>query len=312
MRVAPVRATPGDITVAIPTYERGEWLVRTLHALHAQGTGAELLAIDQTPEHTPDVAQALALLERQGFARIVRRSPPSITAAMNTALVEARRPFVLFLDDDVLPDPGLIAAHARAHADESIWAVAGQVLQPGQAPRAAERPWCTQGLHAYLDFPFWSTTRVDIANGMAGNLSVRVARALEVGGFDTNFQGVAYRFETEFCRRLVRAGGRIVFEPSATLRHVQAARGGTRSAGRHECSASPLHGVGDYYFALREGRGRERLAYLLRRPLREVATRFHLRHPWWIPVKLLGEARALALALRLHAQGPGRPLERRP
>jgi GT2 family glycosyltransferase len=294
------------VTVAIPTYERGEWLLRTLQALLAQAEGAELLAIDQTPAHPREVADALAALERQRGVRILRRSPPSITAAMNTALVEARRPLVLFVDDDVLPAPDLIAAHARAHADDTIWAVAGQVLQPGQEPRAAERPWRVEGLHAYLDFPFWSSARAEIANGMAGNLSVRVTRALQVGGFDANFLGVAYRFETEFCRRLVRAGGRIVFEPRATLRHVQAARGGTRSAGRHECSASPLHGVGDYYFALREGRGRERLAYLLRRPLREVATRFHLRHPWWLPVKLLGEARALALALRLHAQGPRR------
>lgn len=297
-------ATPRDVTVAIPTYERGEWLVRTLQALHAQAEGAELLAIDQTPEHPREVAEALAQIERQGQARIVRRSPPSITAAMNTALLEARRPLVLFLDDDVLPAPGLIAAHARAHSDERIWAVAGQVLQPGQEPGVPARPWSTQGLHAYLDFPFWSSVSAEIANGMAGNLSVRVARALQIGGFDANFLGVAYRFETEFCRRLVRAGGRIAFEPAASLRHVQAPRGGTRSAGRHECSPSPLHGVGDYYFALREGRGRERLAYLLRRPLREVSTRFHLRHPWWLPVKLLGEARALALALRLHARGP--------
>ena len=40
------------------------------------------------------------------------------------------------------------------------------------------------------------------------------------------------------------------------------------------------------------------------RPFREVRTRFHLRHPWFVPVKLLGEMRALLLALRLWRQGP--------
>jgi hypothetical protein len=44
--------------------------------------------------------------------------------------------------------------------------------------------------------------------------------------------------------------------------------------------------------------------YLLRRPLREVRTRFHLRHPWWIPVKLLGELRALVQALSLSRRPP--------
>jgi len=140
---------------------------------------------------------------------------------------------------------------------------------------------------------------------MAGNLSVKRDRALAVGGFDANFTPpVAYRFETEFARRLVAAGGRIRFEPRASIRHLRAARGGTRSQGGHLTSSSPVHGVGDYYYALRCGRGWERFWYVLRRPLREVRTRFHLLHPWYIPVKLVGEVRALALAVRLHRGGP--------
>jgi hypothetical protein len=37
--------------------------------------------------------------------------------------------------------------------------------------------------------------------------------------------------------------------------------------------------------------------------IREVCTRFHLRHPWWIPVKLTGELRALVWASRLCRRG---------
>jgi hypothetical protein len=62
--------------------------------------------------------------------------------------------------------------------------------------------------------------------------------------------------------------------------------------------------VGDCYYALRCGGGLQACWYLLRRPLREVRTRFHLRHPWWIPVKLVGELRALAQALSLHRLPP--------
>jgi hypothetical protein len=144
-----------------------------------------------------------------------------------------------------------------------------------------------------------------VANVMAGNLCVNRERALRVGGFDANFTPpVAYRFETEFAKRLLAAGGRIWFEPRASIRHLRAARGGTRSQGSHLNSASPVHGVGDYYFALRCGHGWGRVAYMACRPVREVRTRFHLRHPWFIPVKLLGEMRALLLALRLWQQGP--------
>jgi hypothetical protein len=139
---------------------------------------------------------------------------------------------------------------------------------------------------------------------MAGNLSMRRERVLQLGGFDENFVGVAYRFETDLCRRLSRAGGRILFQPSATIRHLRFPSGGTRSHGNHLTSPSPAHGVGDYYFALRQGVSPSVLGYILRRPVREVCTRFHLRHPWWMPVKCLGEMTALLWAVVLALRGP--------
>jgi hypothetical protein len=45
---------------------------------------------------------------------------------------------------------------------------------------------------------------------------------------------------------------------------------------------------------------------MLRRPFREVCTRFHLRHPWYIPVKFIGEIRAMFAAIHLHHAGPRR------
>jgi GT2 family glycosyltransferase len=165
-------------------------------------------------------------------------------------------------------------------------------------------PWAVS-LTRDLRFAFNGHEPAWVTNVMAGNLCVKRERALAVGGFDANFTPpVAYRFETEFAKRLVAAGGRIRFEPAASIRHLRASRGGTRSQGSHLNSASPVHGVGDYYFALRCGRGWERAWYMARRPFREVRTRFHLRHPWYIPVKLIGEMRALLLALRLWRQGP--------
>lgn len=298
---------PRDVTAAIPTFERGELLLDTLRALLADARPAgELLVVDQTPRHAREVEAALQALEALGRVRRLRLPRPSITAAMNAALRHARGALVLFLDDDIVPAPGLVAAHAAAYDDDATWAVAGQVLQPGEEPLppGAAFSLTPGGLRAHLDFPFRSSSRAFVLNVMAGNLSLRRARALEVGGFDENFEGVAYRFETEFARRLGRAGGRILFEPAASIRHLRAPRGGTRAHGSHLTAASAAHGVGDYYFALREGRGSERCAYLLRRPLREVAARFYLRRPWFLLPRLLGELRAAARALRLHARGP--------
>jgi hypothetical protein len=47
-------------------------------------------------------------------------------------LAEAKSPIVLFLDD-IDPTPGLIRLYAENYAVEAVWAVIGQILQPGES-----------------------------------------------------------------------------------------------------------------------------------------------------------------------------------
>lgn len=298
--------TPADITVVIPTVGRDEVLIDTLRAVHAQAPGA-ILVMDQSETHAPAAKATLEAMEQDGAIQWKHIAPPSITRAMNMGIEVSRRPLVLFLDDDIVPSPDLIAGHAAAYSNDDIWAVAGQVLQPGQEISDVSSP-PGRGLRADLDFPFHSMRARAVQNGMAGNLSVRRTRAMAIGGFDENFRGVAYRFETDFCRRVCQAGGTIWFEPMARIRHLRAASGGTRRFGSHLTSVSPAHGVGDYYFAFRHGRPMECLRYSLKRPFREVCTRFHLAHPWFIPGKLFGEFVAMVWAIALHMKGPRCPL----
>ena len=136
---------------------------------------------------------------------------------------------------------------------------------------------------------------------MAGNLSVKRGHAIDAGGFDENYVGVAYRFETDFALRLVAAGGKVWFSPEAGLRHLKLSSGGLRSYGDHRSSPSPAHSVGDYYFAIHHRP--PLLRYALRRLRRNVLTRNHLTHPWTIPTKLTGELRGSMLARRLARGG---------
>ena len=223
---------------------------------------------------------------------------------MNEALLRAVNPVVLFVDDDIIPHDNLVASHRVYYREDSVVAVAGQVLQPGQEPVEPPPGNRGSGLWRDLSFRFNTTQQTDVSNCMAGNLSVRRECALAIGGFDESFVGVAYRFETEFCRRLARGGGRIVYSPKASIQHLQAACGGTRSRGSHLTSIGPEHSVGAYYFAMRQGRPVEVASFVVQRLFREVRTRFHITHPWWIPVKLIGEIRGLAWAAKLARQGP--------
>lgn len=298
--------TASHVTVVIPTLGREAVLLETIRLVLAlDPPSADVLVVDQTPVHETETERQLREWDGSRRLRWLRLDRPSVVHAMNVGLREARTPLVLFLDDDIVPAPALAAAHAASYErSPDVWAVAGQVLQADESPVDKVFEGARQGLYGFKGFPFNSSHSQWVGNVMAGNLSVRRERALEIDGFDENFiPPVAYRFETEFARRAIRGGGNIWFEASASIRHLRAPSGGTRSIGSHLTSASPLHGVGDYYYALRCGQGWERFWYMLRRPFREVRTRYHLRHPWWIPVKFVGELRALLLAIRLYRRG---------
>jgi GT2 family glycosyltransferase len=337
------------LSVVIPTYRRGEVLLDTLKYLLELGADPlEILIVDQTKEHPPQMLEAFRSLLSGSFCEHVdtereARSPvrrivlpePSIPHAMNVGLQEARGEIVLFLDDDIIPDADLLAAHKLVYKnDPDMSAVVGQVLQPEDDWATAENRsteysgigfskqkrrdrtlleslhvgvtgFSASFLRRDLKFRFNSSSSAWVENVMAGNLSVRREAALKIGGFDENFvPPVSFRFETEFAKRLVAAGGKIRFEPRASIRHLRAGQGGTRSKGSHLTSASPIHGVGDYYYAMIHGSGLNRLVYMAIRPLRQVRTKFHLSHPWYIPVKLVGELRAIVEAIRLYRRGP--------
>jgi len=280
------------ITVAIPTYNRGAIVAETVRRLFELDPPPEaIIVVDQSAEENKPLAE----WHRQGRIRLIRLDQPSIPHAMNVALLAAKTAVVLYVDDDVEPAPGLIAAHERAHSDASIWAVVGQILQPGEEPQHFDQP------EDDLEFHFNHDTGCCVANVMAGNLSVKREHAIDAGGFDENFVGVAYRFETDFALRIVAAGGKVWFSSEASLRHLKLATGGLRSYGDHRSSPSPAHSAGDYYFAIHHRA--PLLRYALRRLRRNVMTRYHLTHPWTMPTKLLGELRGWILARRLARGG---------
>lgn len=294
-----------DVSIAIPTFGRDEVLLDTIRGCLEQAEQAgEIIVVDQTPTHAPETDRVLREWAADGRIRWERRTVASQPAAMNYALLCANKPLVLFLDDDILPADGFVAAHAAAHGEQDLWVVVGQIIQPWQQPSDVAPPPASNGLRADLEFPFHSTRKAELRNVMSGHMSVVRDRALELGGFDENFHGAAYRFDTEFGRRVLNHGGKIVFEPAASIRHLRAVRGGTRNQGNHLASASPNHGVGDYYFAFLHGWNRDVAGYVSWRMFREVCTKFHLKHPWYIPVKLCGEVRAFCWAWQLRRRGP--------
>jgi GT2 family glycosyltransferase len=262
--------------------------------LRLEAAAAEILVLDQSTGHERRTDALLREWNDGGRIRWLRLPAPSIPAAMNRGLLEASQDVVLFLDDDIVPFPDLVGAHAAMHAGDDAL-VAGRVLQPWHADGGAA-PWDA--------LQFASTEAREVDHFMGGNFSVRREAALAVGGFDENFVRVAYHFEREFADRWRARGGRIRFCPTASVRHLKAGSGGTRTFGGHLTTLSPAHAVGAYYYLLRSRPAEGRPRAFLARWFASIATRHHLRRPWWIPVTLLAELGGMLWALRLGARGP--------
>jgi len=295
------------IDIVIPSFQRGEVLLDTINALHKQQDDFEtLIVVDQTDYSANDtVLKSLETLAGNGIIDFIREQKPSIPNAMNIGLLAARSDLVLFLDDDIRPSEALVSQHKKGNSGGVI-AVVGQILQPGEAPVTVTEYPNNQGFDADLVFPFYSDKEKIIQNCMAGNLSVDRQAAIDCGGFDTNFIAVAYRFETEFCRRLIKYSGKnFKFSPTASIDHLKIVTGGTRNKARNFLTSMlPDHSVGEYYFLMRESKGLAKWYYILRRYFGSLKARYYVLNPWWIPIRLIAEARGFCQALGLNKKGP--------
>lgn len=293
-----------NVSIAIPTYNRGAIVVETLQKVfELEPPPVEIIVVDQTRELAPELERRMNAWNDEGRIRWIRLPQPSIPGAMNHALRVAGGEIVLFLDDDSEPAvQNLVEEHARPYSDPRVSAVVGQVLQPGETPADVQFEGGRDRI-ADLSFPFFSTNASDVTNVIACNLSIRREAAIAIGGFDENFTGTGYRLETDLSWRLADAGRIIRFEPRAAVRHLKAGSGGVRTWGDHLRSSAPTHSMGDYYFALLHLHGARAFAYIARRWRKTILTKFDLTHPWWIPIKIVRELRALREAIAYRRRG---------
>jgi hypothetical protein len=108
------------LTVVLCTFNRADLVMRTLDAVLAQeGVDFEVVVVDDgSTDATPETLAAAA--ERDPRVRPVRQDNAGLSAARNTGLAEAVGAWVVFLDDDDVPDPGWLAALARPMDDPGV------------------------------------------------------------------------------------------------------------------------------------------------------------------------------------------------
>lgn len=106
------------VTVAICTWNRARLLEQTLEGLRGlqipAGIDWELLVVDNNS--TDDTADVLRRFEDRLPLTAIAESRQGHSHARNAAVARARGELLLWTDDDVIVDPGWIAAHVAAAA----------------------------------------------------------------------------------------------------------------------------------------------------------------------------------------------------
>jgi GT2 family glycosyltransferase len=255
------------LSVIIPTYRREEPLRRCLADVLAQRHPAfEVLIVDQSPDHEPATWAVLRGLPPH--ARHVRLEQPSVTAAVNVGARMATAPLLLFLDDDIeIDDRDLLARHARHYAEPSIAGVVGRIVN---AERRADLPQpAVAGSLGFLAMNFDHPHAMDVPTAAGANMSFRRELVGRLGGFDERYTANAFRWETDFSLRVIRAGYRIRYDPEARVLHHYGTPGGCDNGhllARTESSHAWYEPFfrNNTYFALKLLGGGDRVRFLWR------------------------------------------------
>ncbi|MHC4608068.1 MAG: glycosyltransferase family 2 protein, partial [Planctomycetota bacterium] len=206
------------VSVVIPTVDRQEAAYNLLRHLEYQTVRPhEIIVVDQTAEPSKRLSEYAGVR----YLRLRERGLPN---ARNVGAAEATGDVVLFVDDDAIPVPKLVEAHAAAYADATVGGVGGRLVGGYDTPdpRAPVGAFLRNGT---VVRNFQSTERREVRHLPGGNMSFR-RDVLERVRFDTSFGGAAIGEETDFCLRAARTGCRFVFEPEAEVEHLLLKTGG--------------------------------------------------------------------------------------
>jgi peptidoglycan/xylan/chitin deacetylase (PgdA/CDA1 family)/glycosyltransferase involved in cell wall biosynthesis len=223
--------TPGPETprfsIVVPTYGRRDLLALNLPLLAdvERPWPVELVVVvDGSSDGSRETAESVPL----PFPKTVLfQANAGAAAARNAGAAAATGEFLLFLDDDMAADPGLLVEHdkvLRAGADAAVGHIPLHPDSPPTVLTAGVRRWAQRRRERLQQ----TEGPVALGDLLTGQLSVRSSTFWEVGGFDTQFNegGTFGAEDTDFLYRLTTSGATLRPAPRAVShqRYVVAPR----------------------------------------------------------------------------------------
>jgi GT2 family glycosyltransferase len=211
-----------DLVVVIPTRERWEILSRTIDGLAAQtAAGFEtVISVDGTDQELPP------WLRQRQDVRVLMGDHGGPGVARNRAVEESQQPLVLFLGDDMVPSPTLVARHLERHAQSPLpqVAVLGHVAWHPEVARNRVARWLdwSGSQFEYEALANQPGEEAGFGRFYSCNVSLKREMFIAAGGFDPDF---VFDYEDlDLGWRLHEQGMRLLYEPAAVAHHLHRVR----------------------------------------------------------------------------------------
>jgi GT2 family glycosyltransferase len=207
-----------ELAVVVPTRDRPARLAACLAALGRQTFDRfEVIVVDDGGR-TP-AADLLPPTTGGGPPVTLLRNTSSLGpgASRNRGVAHSRAAYLVFLDDDCIAEPDLVASHHAALAGSVGPVVSlGPILPVPGRRLPVWRRWDAEHLEQEYARLAGGAASPGWRHLYTGNVGVRRADFLAVGGFDPRF---VRQEDVELGYRLHRFGCRFAFDPAAAVHH---------------------------------------------------------------------------------------------
>jgi GT2 family glycosyltransferase len=205
------------VSVVVPTYNRLPRLKQVLAALERQSYPRDQFEVVIVSDGSTDgTHEYLRMMCTPLRLNVVIQANGGPAAARNGGIAHAQGEYILFIDDDVVPEPALLAEHMRFHGEDTSTIVLGPMLTPDDFPLQPWVAWEQAMLmkqYKAMQHREWQPTSRQF---YTGNTSLARRFLVQVGGFDERYRRAE---DVELAYRLEHFGVTFVFNPRAVGYH---------------------------------------------------------------------------------------------